>query len=208
MEKFIKERLFENVMAEHGSLDGYHNYIGPDWSGWLGGPVMARDSDLVDVSNYWSALEMLGGEIDGVVETRRCDHWACGYFDQIMVNSKAIDKVKKLMEIYDSLEDYSLIDEDDYFDRVSAYQEERFDHYEDVFVSEILKYIGLNTSAGSLRLANYKRLSSIAWAIYLEDCGYWGHEDGFVTQESIERFLDSYECTADVVKLLTLKKGE
>lgn len=115
-QEFIKSRLFENVMSNNG-FDNWSNYIGPDWSSWLCGPSYNRDSHVFDQSNFDTALERLGGEQAGIVEVRDVNHWACGWFKQIMVkadNEKAVDE---LISIYNDLDAYPLLDEDDASER-------------------------------------------------------------------------------------------
>lgn len=43
-----------------------------------------RDSSLMEESNFDTALKMLGGESDNV-EIHRFGHWACGWFEIIIV---------------------------------------------------------------------------------------------------------------------------
>ena len=68
------------------------NYMGQDYSDYYVGPGRSRDSELVDLSNFDVALEMLGGEGEGVV-VAAATHWAAGWVEQILVHKDAADKV-------------------------------------------------------------------------------------------------------------------
>jgi hypothetical protein len=116
IQQFIKDTSFETIMSK-GGLDSWSNYSGHDYTGWLCGLSYSRDSDVLAQSNFDSALEMLGGEIEGKVEVRDVNHWASGWFKQIMVNSKSIKHVKLLMDIKKQLDSYPVLDESDYSER-------------------------------------------------------------------------------------------
>lgn len=117
IQEFIKKALWESRQANKNSLDNASNYIGEDLSGWLTGPTRSRDSDNMTESNFTAALEMLGGERAGIVEVHRFGHWGCGWFEQIMINSKNKRAVKTLLEIHRALEDHCLLDDSDYSER-------------------------------------------------------------------------------------------
>lgn len=183
MKQFINDHLFEHVMR-HG-IDSYQNYIGYDWIGWLCGPMKTRDSGVLEVSNFETILEYLGGEIEGIVEVRSCNHWACGYFDQVMVNAQCLDAVKKLMDVYRLLEQYPVFDDDDYNQRVLDYESETFEQYRSIYVDEIMKYFKLENVGDR----NLKRLENLAYEIYSNDSRYYGHELAWVNTESIKRYM-------------------
>lgn len=69
-----------------------------------------RDSDVVDRSNFRTALELMGGESE-TVEVHRFGHWACGWFEIIIINPSLYDKA--VAEIVDPLESHPVLDEDD-----------------------------------------------------------------------------------------------
>lgn len=74
-----------------------------------------RDSRFHDESNFASALARLGGESD-TVEVRRFGHWACGWYEIIIVDpaSPAADEARK---IKDDLDGYPILDEEDWSER-------------------------------------------------------------------------------------------
>ena len=115
LQEFIKKTSFE-VLMSGGGIDSYSNYSGFDYAGWLCGPSRSRDSDILAESNFQTALEMLGGEIEDQIEVRRVGHWACGWFEQIMVKATS-PKAQELFEIHKSLKQYPVLDESDFSER-------------------------------------------------------------------------------------------
>lgn len=88
----------------------------PDQQSWLVLPCgRNRDSDALSESNFSAALESLGGESE-TVEVHRFGHWACGWFEIIIVdpNSPAAEIAQ---DIDNSLADYPILDESDYSER-------------------------------------------------------------------------------------------
>lgn len=69
-----------------------------------------RDSDALYRSNFRTALEIMGGESE-TVEVHRFNHWACGWFEIIIIHPSLYDKA--VAEIVDPLESYPVLDEDD-----------------------------------------------------------------------------------------------
>lgn len=72
-----------------------------------------RDSGVMTESNWHAALEMLGGESD-VVQVHRFGHWANGWFELILIDPAAEDKVKTAEEIEATLADYPVLNDEDY----------------------------------------------------------------------------------------------
>lgn len=70
-----------------------------------------RDSDCLAQSNFAAALKMLGGESD-MVQVHRFGHWACGWFEIILVNPFC-DAAAIAQDIEASLADYPVLDEED-----------------------------------------------------------------------------------------------
>jgi hypothetical protein len=78
-----------------------------------------RDSDYLTQSNFAVALAQLGGESDSV-QVHRFGHWACGWFELILVDPKDEDKYREAEEIEGSLSEYPILDEDDYSQRIDV----------------------------------------------------------------------------------------
>lgn len=74
-----------------------------------------RDSDCLSESNFAVALDMLGGESE-TVQVHRFGHWACGWYEIIVVKPET-DAAKTAQEIEDSLDDYPVLDDEDFSER-------------------------------------------------------------------------------------------
>jgi hypothetical protein len=86
----------------------------PDRQDWIVAPCgRNRDSGILDESNFHACLLALGGESE-TVEVHRFGHWACGWFELILVDPSRADEVT---ELADALEYYPLLDESDYSER-------------------------------------------------------------------------------------------
>ena len=99
-------------------FDGTGAFL-PDQQDWLVAPVgINRDSGLLDQSN-WSQMvqELENTEEEGENwEIHRFGHWACGWFEILIVKPEArASTVGEVMET--RLEDYPVLDEDDYCER-------------------------------------------------------------------------------------------
>ncbi len=71
-----------------------------------------RDSDVRTESNWHAALDALGGESD-TVQVHRFGHWACGWFELILIDPAAADKVAIAADLERRLADYPILDEFD-----------------------------------------------------------------------------------------------
>jgi hypothetical protein len=89
-----------------------------DQQDWYVVPVSrTRDTGPLEESNFESALEILGGERTNIVEVHRFGHWGPGWFEIIIVNPRAGKTMKKALSIEASLEDYPILDEEDWSER-------------------------------------------------------------------------------------------
>jgi len=156
--------------------------MGPDLSEWYIGPSQGRDSDILTQSNFATSLFMLGGEQDGTVEVHRFGHWACGWFEQILVHESAIDQLKKLDDIAEALTDYPVLDDDDYYQREADQQKEDLEQYYDDFVENITKTVG----SKFMSTVNEKYLKRFIEDMYSEQCSYCGIEDAYLTDDRTE----------------------
>ena len=71
----------------------------------------SRDSGILEESNWETALTMLGGE-STTVQVHRFGHWACGWFELILVDPNS-EQAEIAQEITDSIESYPVLDEQD-----------------------------------------------------------------------------------------------
>ena len=109
----MKMKTWHEINSNNG-IDGYDNYLGnTDIKDMLVFLSQSRDSDILQNSNFKCGLQLLGGESDNV-QVHRFGHWACGWFEQILINPNAIDKIAIAEKILDDLSNYPVIDELDY----------------------------------------------------------------------------------------------
>jgi hypothetical protein len=78
-------------------------------------------------SNFAAALDILGGEGKNL-EVLRCGHWACGWMEYIAIkarNKKGFTSIfRKALDICNRLDNYPVLDEDDFSRReYEEYQE-------------------------------------------------------------------------------------
>ena len=95
---------------------------------WLMAPVSrTRDTGPFEESNFESALKILGGESENV-EVHRFGHWGPGWFE-IIICKPTEANVKILTDIEAGLEDYPIIDDEDYSRRELECAEESWRSY-------------------------------------------------------------------------------
>lgn len=96
------------------------DYIGEEWEGYYVFLGQDRDSEVLTRSNFRSALAELGGEIgkndDGISEVTvvRERHWACGWVEWIAIHESAVEKIVIAEKILERLENYPVVNEDDF----------------------------------------------------------------------------------------------
>lgn len=97
-----------------------------DRNNWFLAPVgRNRDSGPFDESNFESALEILGGESD-TVEVHRFGHWACGFYEIILVHPS---REKEVEDLESSLESYPVLDDKDLSRREYEAMQEDWDSW-------------------------------------------------------------------------------
>ena len=98
-------------------FDDASNYGGADLSHLLVAPVSrSRDSGPLDKSNFKEALRVLGGESD-TVQIHRFGHWACGWYELLLIDPSDMERVAIGEEIERRLENYPVLNEEDYSQR-------------------------------------------------------------------------------------------
>ncbi len=92
------------------------NYMGEDMSEYYEGPAQfPRSPDALTDSNFYAALEMLGGASDTVI-IGSFGSW-CGSFEQILVHESDTVAVAALEGITEQLAEYPILDEEDHSER-------------------------------------------------------------------------------------------
>jgi hypothetical protein len=127
-EPFVPTHLQKWNRQDPAGNFGEDNYMGAEYNDYYVVGFQTRDSDALERSNFRSMLEALGGEDEdtGVI-VARSGHWAVGWVEKILVNQNATDKLKIADDIAEGLEDYPVVDEED-FSRVEW--EERENDFE------------------------------------------------------------------------------
>ena len=92
------------------------SYFGETFEGFYVGPGRHRDSDDLTESNFHTALKELGGETETVFVVR-AGHFLVGWVEWIAVHKDDEAAVAKLTEIEAALEQYPVLDEDDWSER-------------------------------------------------------------------------------------------
>lgn len=146
----------------------------------------ARDSGILDQSNFATALDALGGESKSV-KVFRFSHWAGGHYEQIFVKKTAKAKLKILMGLYNQYENYPVLDESDYSEREQEYMTDTFSSFEDDFIRELDNVL----SVWGHDHTEFKdeEVRELLQLIYEDDCSYQGTEDGYVSDRAIERYM-------------------
>lgn len=85
-----------------------------DQQDWIVAPCgLSRDSGCLEQSNWSASIKILGGESD-TLKIRRFGHWACGWFEIILVHPSRKAEIEGLEQ---DLEDYPVLDDDDFSER-------------------------------------------------------------------------------------------
>ena len=99
-------------------------YIGERYDDYFVLLSRSRDSDALEESNFHTALRMLDGESE-TVKVARSSHWLVGWVEQILIHVSDVEKVELGNQIVAQLEEYPVLDEDDYSERHA--EEEDYD---------------------------------------------------------------------------------
>jgi len=99
------------------------NYIGESYYEYYVLLSRHRDSGLVEESNFQSALKMLNGESD-TVKVVRASHWAVGWIEMILIHESDTKSVDKGNKIEESLEEYPILSDLDFSERISEKEAE------------------------------------------------------------------------------------
>lgn len=168
--------------------------MGPDHNDTIFVYGRSRDSDLVVESNFEALLERLGGESKSV-EVVRDSHWAVGWVESIRVSIKAKKKLKIALEALNSLEDYPLLDETDYYERENDKLEDDFRFYRDEFLDNAVKALIAATDVPAEILEDLKgskQFQELVYEAFRESADYSGIDDAFVSEDNfIKHFRSS-----------------
>jgi hypothetical protein len=123
--KFETNAEYSARLNRQGAPNSYYGDY-PDYYVFLG---RSRDSNNLEESNFVSALKLLGGESEDIV-IERAGHWAVGWVEHIAINPANAEKIKIAEDILDRLENYPILDDDDFCQReYEEYSQEFEDYY-------------------------------------------------------------------------------
>lgn len=105
-------------IREECNIVGSSGYWG-EREDWLIVAAQHRDSDVLDQSNFAVSRKMLKevGEEGEDWAVEQFSHWAVGWVEYLIVNPQSTAAVAKGEEIRESLEQYPVLDDEDYSQR-------------------------------------------------------------------------------------------
>ena len=106
----------------------------PDRQDWICAGFRSRDSSILEESNWAMILQDLP-ESDNV-EIHRFGHWACGWFELILVRPDT-KQSSIAEELEGALSDYPVLSDDDYSERQ---WNAIYDYWESLSMSERIAY--------------------------------------------------------------------
>lgn len=202
IEAMVKERAWKRAS----------NYIGPNHDGWIVGLSTHRDADLCSESNFDVLLERLGGESKHV-QVIRNGHWGVGWVETIHVSERSEKHLEILRGALNSLEDYGLLNEDDFCEREREQLENDFDIYKSEFRSNAIKAFVAATDVPEQILEdvlkNSEAFEVILRDMHQTDMEYRGIDSAFVLERTaVKRFLDGpIDCRYANADAETLKQA-
>ena len=122
------------------------NYIGESYNDYYVLLSRHRDSGLVEESNFQSALKALNGKSD-TVKIIRAKHWAVGWIEVILIHESDKEAIEKGIEIEKSLENYPILDEDDFYERESEKRDEILEEIKKDIANECGSWWNLSNNA-------------------------------------------------------------
>ena len=134
------------------------DYMGTDYEGYYILYSMNRDSDYLTVSNFETILKLfedigvkvindydMSSDKHPSVINVRMKHWLVGWIDTIMIHEDASSVIWDQVEsINNSLSDYPVLDDDDFYQKESDIINESYDSYiKDEFMDIIKEHYDL-----------------------------------------------------------------
>ena len=148
------------------------NYMGDDYSEYYIVASTHRDADELMVSNFYSIRKTL---LDNHIRFLdiQFNHWLCGWIELLMVHESNEKGLILADELNRSLEDYPVLDDDDYNERRN---DRVMEYYKDFKSSgdTALSYFGEESVRGYMRNYNIKRVKDLKKRNILELIeGWW-----------------------------------
>lgn len=120
-----------------------------------------RDSTILEESNFAQALKYLGGESE-TVEVHRFGHWACGWFEIIIVNPSREPEVTALEA---KLENYPVLSDDDLSERESKEAYDWFIGYERTKLAEEMGRV-FGMASDTIDFLRYNASAEDMWELH------------------------------------------
>lgn len=113
-------------------FDSRFNYIGGrDRDHWYVAPCSrTRDADTLTESNFAACISELQADSTPGCEIHRFGHWACGWYELILIHPWRWDLVTKAQELADYLEHGGcILDDSDFYERENEAIEENWESF-------------------------------------------------------------------------------
>lgn len=166
LKAFVDKYSWEKQMNRSQGLDSFSNYSGPSMGDWVVVIGRNRDSDILAESNFQAALDQLGGESKHV-QVHRFGHWGCGWIELILVSPTSVKYLKKAKAIKEQLDQYPVLDEEDYSERETEYQSDYANGVKDELAEALSKHFNLTNS---------RALEDIAFELNMTCQQYYGND--------------------------------
>jgi hypothetical protein len=177
----IRERLYKRPSC----------YIGSHYFGTISVVGSCRDSSILELSNFETALEQLGGETKSV-QVSDANHWAVGWVKGIHVHISNVKRTKQALDIIRALENYPVLDDSDYSEREYQAIEECFEDNKTDFQRELFKYLEFKNPEVNARNTKRKQdIEELTNRAYHYACSWSGYEDAWVNERSLNSFFRS-----------------
>lgn len=193
---FVPQTLKRWKTPQHYSGTQWHDYF-------YAGVGQSRDSDVLERTNFASMLDALGGESSTVIVSR-AGHWAVGWVEAILIHESDSKSLRIADEIAKQLEGYPVIDDMAYSEACQEEVNSTYEFYLSDFRKTVCEMAGLEFD--SLSKAEQDEVDAFSSAVLSEDDGYRGHDDAFVTEESVMRYLCDGPTEYDGLNLTTYLK--
>jgi len=157
--------------------DNKSNYLGDRARfHWFVAPViLTRDADLLEQSNFETVKKELEGEKG--VEIHSFGHWACGYYDIILIHPWRKDIVARCEEIEEQLYSYPVLDEDHLMELEAEEEIRCWELYgRENFIDELQEHIDLvleDYSTNQIDSLWYFLASRLPWDCERGDSPHW-----------------------------------
>ena len=148
------------------------NYMGDDYSDYYVIAETNRDADGLMDSNFSAIKKTLGDKGIEYIDIR-FNHWAVGWIEQLMVHQDNADGLKLADELNASIEDYPILDDDDYNERMNERVQEYYKDFKNSGHSAFF-YFGEESVRSYMRDENIKRVRDLKKRNILEIIeGWW-----------------------------------